>query len=106
MGMVHRALVGGETAASLTSGFTEATAVQVGEFLTALHQPAPEDAPVNPFRTSLASRSDVFVERLQRCERHIEQAPALEIWRAASPRPSGQDHQSGFTAICTQATWS
>jgi aminoglycoside phosphotransferase (APT) family kinase protein len=95
----------GETAATLTSGFTEATAVQLGEFLTALHQPAPEDAPLKPFRTSLASRADVFVERLQRCERYIEHAPAFAI-TPPSPRRSGQGHPSGCKAICTPATWS
>ncbi|HLG54180.1 MAG TPA: aminoglycoside phosphotransferase family protein [Vicinamibacterales bacterium] len=81
----------GETAATL-SGHTEATAVRLGEFLAALHQPAPVDAPLNPFRTSLASRSDVFVERLQRCGRQIEHASALAVWRAtlATPGWSGQ----------------
>jgi aminoglycoside phosphotransferase (APT) family kinase protein len=77
----------GETAATLTNGATEVTAVRLGEFLAALHQPAPGDAPLNPFRTSLLSRSEVFVERLQRCERQIEQAPALAVWHAAIAAP-------------------
>lgn len=78
----------GEPAATLTSGFTEAMAVQLGEFLAALHQPAPEDAPVNPFRTSLSSRSDAFIERLQRYGEHIEQMPALAVWRDALAAPA------------------
>jgi aminoglycoside phosphotransferase (APT) family kinase protein len=85
--MVHRAVACWEGASSLTNGFTEATAVQLREFLTALDQPAPDDAPLNPFRTSLASRSDVYAERLQRCERHIEHAPAFAIWHAAIAAP-------------------
>jgi aminoglycoside phosphotransferase (APT) family kinase protein len=72
----------GETAATLTSGVNEATAVRLGEFVAALHQPAPADAPLNPFRTSLSSRSDGFVERLQCCAR-IDQASALATWRAS-----------------------
>lgn len=78
---------GGETAAALTGNHGEALAVQLGEFLTALHQPAPADAPSNPFRQSLASRSDAFLERLQRCGEHIERAPTLLVWEAALAAP-------------------
>jgi len=81
----------GDTPATLTSGVTEATAVRLGEFVAALHQPAPADAPLNPFRTSLSSRSDSFVERLQRCP-GIDQASALAVWRTSvgTPRWSGE----------------
>jgi aminoglycoside phosphotransferase (APT) family kinase protein len=77
----------GETAATQTS-HTEAMAVRLGEFLGALHQPAPVDAPVNPFRTSLPARSDAFIERLQRCTQQVEEAPALAVWRAALAAPA------------------
>jgi aminoglycoside phosphotransferase (APT) family kinase protein len=73
----------GETAAALTPGLTDDLAVRLGEFLAALHRPAPVDAPANPFRTSLASRSDAFTERLQRCGQQIDQARALDVWRTA-----------------------
>jgi aminoglycoside phosphotransferase (APT) family kinase protein len=78
----------GETAATMTSGYTEAVALRLAEFLAALHQPAPVDAPFNPFRTSLSSRSDAFVERLPRCGDHVDQASALLVWRAALAAPA------------------
>ena len=77
----------GKTAATLTPGLTDDLAVQLGEFLAALHRPAPADAPVNPFRTSLASRSDAFTERLQRCAQQIEQARTLRVWQTALAAP-------------------
>jgi aminoglycoside phosphotransferase (APT) family kinase protein len=77
---------GGETAATLTN-HGETLALQLGEFLTAMHQPAPADAPSNPFRQSLASRSDAFLERLQRCGEHIEHALVLLIYEAALAAP-------------------
>lgn len=76
----------GETAATLTSGVTEATAVRLGEFVAALHQPAPADAPLNLYRTSLSSRSDSLVERLQRCA-GIDQASTLAVWHASLRTP-------------------
>jgi aminoglycoside phosphotransferase (APT) family kinase protein len=78
----------GETAAMVTTGHTEAMAVRLAEFLAALHRPAPVDAPFNPFRTSLSSRSDAFIERLQRCTQQVEEAPALAVWRAALAAPA------------------
>jgi aminoglycoside phosphotransferase (APT) family kinase protein len=72
----------------MTSGYTEAVALRLAEFLAALHQPAPVDAPFNPFRTSLSSRSDAFVERLPRCGDHVDQASALLVWRAALAAPA------------------
>jgi len=72
----------GQTAAETLSA-PPAMALRLCEFLAALHQPAPADAPLNPFRTSLSTRSDVFVERLQRLGREIDQAAALKVWRAA-----------------------
>jgi aminoglycoside phosphotransferase (APT) family kinase protein len=78
---------GGETAASMTSGHTEASAILLGKFLTALHRPAPADAPSNPFRQSLASRADAFIDRLERCGGHIERASTLLVWQAALAAP-------------------
>jgi aminoglycoside phosphotransferase (APT) family kinase protein len=77
----------GETAATLTSSPTEDLAVRLGEFLAALHRPAPVDAPANPFRASLAARPDTFTGRLQRCGRQFEQARALRVWQTALAAP-------------------
>jgi aminoglycoside phosphotransferase (APT) family kinase protein len=77
----------GEPAADLATGHTETMALQLAEFLAALHRPAPVDAPSNPFRTSLPSRSDTFQERLQRCGRQVEQTSALLVWRASLEAP-------------------
>jgi aminoglycoside phosphotransferase (APT) family kinase protein len=62
-------------------------AVRLGEFLAALHHPAPVDAPLNSYRTSLPSRSDAFVERLQQCGDQIDHATALRVWGAALAAP-------------------
>jgi aminoglycoside phosphotransferase (APT) family kinase protein len=77
----------GDTAATLTTGHTETMAFRLAAFLAALHRPAPMDAPANPFRTSLPSRSDVFIERLQHCGQWLEQESALLVWRAALAAP-------------------
>lgn len=78
----------GQMAATIASGQTEAMAVRLAEFLAALHRPAPVDAPLNPYRTSLASRSDAFLERLPRCGQHVDDASALLVWRAALAAPA------------------
>ena len=77
----------GETADTLANEHTEAVAARLGEFLVALHQPAPADAPLNPLRTSLSSRSEMFVERLQRCGRQIDRVSAFATWRSALVAP-------------------
>ena len=59
-------------------------------FLTALHQPAPEDAPANPFRGGpLAGRADAFEDRFAICERRRGALPphVREIWTAALAAP-------------------
>ncbi len=78
----------GQTAATLAGGHTEAMAVRLAEFLAALHRPAPVDAPLNPYRTSLASRFDAFLERLPRCGQHVDQSSALVVWQAALAAPT------------------
>jgi aminoglycoside phosphotransferase (APT) family kinase protein len=71
----------GEIAARV-EGITdpEATARQLGEFLVALHQPAPADAPANPFRTSLVSRSTAFVERIASLGQRVDHTAAMGLW--------------------------
>jgi aminoglycoside phosphotransferase (APT) family kinase protein len=78
----------GQMAATVASGHTEAMAVRLAEFLAALHRPAPVDAPLNPYRTSLASRSDAFLERLPRCGHQVDEASALLVWRVALATPA------------------
>jgi len=58
----------------------EVTAKQLGEFLAALHQPAPADAPVNPFRTSLPSRSEALVERTARLGQRVDHTAVMRLW--------------------------
>ena len=78
----------GQMAAAQPGGQTDSMAVGLAEFLAALHRPAPLDAPLNPYRTSLAARSDAFQERLRRCERRVDQASALAVWQAALATPA------------------
>jgi aminoglycoside phosphotransferase (APT) family kinase protein len=59
-------------------------------FLTALHQPAPEDAPTNPFRGGpLAGRAEAFEDRFAICERRRGTLPphVRGIWNAALATP-------------------
>jgi aminoglycoside phosphotransferase (APT) family kinase protein len=78
----------GQAAAGLAGGQTDPMAVRLAAFLAALHRPAPPDAPLNPYRTSLASRSDAFRERLPRCGQHVDQASALAVWQSALAAPA------------------
>lgn len=77
----------GDTGVNLKDGFTEAMAVQLAGFLAALHHPAPDDAPTNPFRTSLASRADAFAERLRRCGSDVDRTLAFAVWQDALHAP-------------------
>ncbi|MGI9323954.1 MAG: phosphotransferase [Pseudomonadales bacterium] len=60
------------------------------DFLATVHQPAPSDAPVNPYRgVPLSTRNQGFLERWQRCatelpETHLQ---LLDIWDAAVNLP-------------------
>lgn len=72
----------GETAARVGVPLNpEATAKQLAEFLAALHQPAPADAPVNPFRTSLRSRSEVLVERVAELGPRVDSTAVMALWQ-------------------------
>jgi aminoglycoside phosphotransferase (APT) family kinase protein len=70
-------------------------ATQLGEFLAALHQPAPPDAPANPYRGGpLSGRSEVTVERIDALgdegdlEREIDLGAVRSAWHAAAARPA------------------
>jgi aminoglycoside phosphotransferase (APT) family kinase protein len=63
-------------------------AVSLGRFLGALHEPAPADAPVNPFRgVPLAGRTAVFESRLDRLAAHVDVAAARLAWAEALAAP-------------------
>ena len=65
------------------------TAVALGEFLRALHQPAPEDAPRNRWRgVPLAARGKIIGEHLQQANGLVDRAAVLALWeRVLSARP-------------------
>ena len=64
-------------------------AVALGQFLGALHEPAPADAPRNPWRAApLASRTDKLKEHLQQLDGIVDRTQALALWEsvlAAAP---------------------
>ncbi len=62
----------------------------LARFLAALHRPAPDDAPTNPYRGGpLADRAEAFEDRFQVVERlHGALGPHVrEIWRQALAAP-------------------
>ena len=66
-------------------------AVDLGRFLNRLHQPAPDNAPVNPWRgTPLRTRDHAFGKHLQQVGTLVEQRAARALWdRALSTPPWG-----------------
>lgn len=66
-----------------------ATAVVMGQFLRALHQPAPSDAPHNPWRgVPLAARTEAVRSHLQQVEGRVDRGAVLDLWErvlATSP---------------------
>lgn len=77
-------------ASALTTPLVDAegAARSLGAFLAALHQPAPADAPANPYRgIPLAERAHRTVEALDRLE-HLDRAAVLTRWEALSTAPA------------------
>jgi aminoglycoside phosphotransferase (APT) family kinase protein len=65
------------------------TAVALGNFLRLLHQPAPEDAPRNPWRgIPLSAREGIFRNHLQQLEGIIDRESVLALWDRAVSAPS------------------
>ncbi len=63
-------------------------ATQLGAFLAALHQPAPQDAPSNPFRgVPLNTRGEITMERLSAIGGQVDAEAVGSVWLAASARP-------------------
>lgn len=82
----------GEIAARDAPADLVETAGVLGHFLTALHQPGPEDAPANPYRgVPLATRSPSMEERVAQMDGVIDGAAVLECWHdvVSTPRWAG-----------------
>jgi aminoglycoside phosphotransferase (APT) family kinase protein len=66
----------------------EETARALGQFLRALHHPAPVDAPLNPWRSvPLGQRASSFLEYLQALEGVADQHSVLALWKLAVAAP-------------------
>jgi aminoglycoside phosphotransferase (APT) family kinase protein len=64
------------------------TAVALGRFLRALHQPAPESAPHNPWRgVPLAARAKAVREYLQQLDGLIDRGAVLGLWERVLSTP-------------------
>ena len=77
-------------ATALASPPTDLTAAArtLGAFLAALHQPAPSDAPPNPYRgVPLAERADATAERIDRLGAMVDGPAALQRWRSLAATP-------------------
>ena len=74
----------GQVAALAAPGDLASAAVALGEFLAALHGPAPPEAPVNPFRGGpLADRASRVTEHLGLIATGTEVGAARAIWESA-----------------------
>ncbi len=78
----------GETAAVLPPRDAGRFAADLGAFVRALHLPAPEDAPENPFRgVPLAERAPHFEERVAQLGDTLERGAVERVWRDALAAP-------------------
>jgi aminoglycoside phosphotransferase (APT) family kinase protein len=82
----------GELAATTPSADGIAVAEELGRFVTALHEPAPADAPVNQFRgIPLADRDGITREALNRVRDRVDVDAALGAWGDALAVPGWPD---------------
>ena len=71
----------GQTAAAVPPSDAAATAVQLGEFLRALHQVAADDAPPNAWRgVPLANRTPAVLEHIARLGDRVDGARIQTLW--------------------------
>jgi aminoglycoside phosphotransferase (APT) family kinase protein len=64
------------------------TAVALGRFLHALHQPAPGDAPHNPWRgVPLTARAKILREHLQQLDGLVDRVAVLDLWERVLSTP-------------------
>ena len=67
---------------------TATTAVALGRFLRALHQPAPEDAPHNPWRgVPLSARAKTMQDNLQQLDGLVDHGAVLDLWERVLSTP-------------------
>lgn len=79
----------GEIAADVPFERPAEAATALGAFLRALHEPAPAEAPVNPFRgVPLAERDEAFQLRLGDLADHVPVAAVTRVWDDALARPT------------------
>ena len=65
-----------------------ATAVALGSFLRALHRPAPEDAPRNPWRgVPLAARARAVEDHLHQLDGLVDRGAVLGLWERVLAAP-------------------
>ena len=73
--------IDGDTAAVAPFDDAGVEAIRLGRFLAKLHQPAPADAPVNPFRgVALNQRTELFERGLGRLAPDIDPSPLTDRW--------------------------
>ena len=78
----------GQTALRTPPEDLATAAVALGRFLRALHQPAPGEAPHNPWRSvPLAARTSVLEDHLQHVDGLVDRAAVLELWEHAVSAP-------------------
>ncbi len=78
----------GDSAAVRPPDDAIAAAETLGRFLAALHQPAPSDHPVNPYRgVPLAERGDVMSERIEQLGHAIDQVTVRSLWNGLVATP-------------------
>ena len=79
-------------------------AVDLGQFLSRLHQPAPEDAPLNPWRgIPLATRDQAFRTHLQQLGGLETRMPYFASGIVRFRRRHGRGHRYGSMEISTRA---
>jgi aminoglycoside phosphotransferase (APT) family kinase protein len=82
------AWIAGEPALSAPVADPEAAALALGGFLRALHQPAPQNAPLNPARSvPLTARTPVLREHLDRLQGAVDGRAVLDLWQAVLEAP-------------------
>ena len=78
----------GTVAATTPLEDDEADALVLGEFVRAMHEPAPPDAPENPFRgVPLAERDEIMRERLDQLGDVLDRDKVILSWEDALTLP-------------------
>jgi aminoglycoside phosphotransferase (APT) family kinase protein len=79
----------GQVAAQNPPSDLRDAAVILGEFLAALHTPAPPDAPINPYRgVPLANRRAAVLENLAAVADLVDSTAARQAWDVAAAAPA------------------